>query len=467
MLAIDQTQLAPTHQLNSDLTSVLQLIVLQSSIADILIVHEHVDTPKSHFQSILQTVQSHDLTPSKRRLPIRLLACHTQFDPMPAVPISLARPTLIVTFVNATKRNANALDWLHKHIFDYYAHTQLLVMPSDVPTTMSNMHAPNIQLRFPPGAAIFGIAYDIDIRAITRDMIYWCSVEEFLQPNVRLPAINPSDALDLFPFSMHQRLDILRTTVIPLYGIEYAFLTINRTVPRNFTYQRLFEQYLQQQFVMKFVFLGVIANVKRSDIGGGGVDVVPMLSWSARIMQSSKYLRPEIEYDTSKLGRVRYMLLVPNWWRYCGGGGDVACQDTANGSQSNYMLLFFICAVLFASFLVLRLATSASVRRNSPHRGADRTLVVVDSWARCLGVSMKPAEHHSEESVGLLVSVWGLMNGLTMTSVLLDILMNSGVVPVYRTPSDVWSGSSLMIKYDDSRIAANFKYTFLGLTFRE
>lgn len=161
-------------------------------------------------------------------------------------------------------------------------------------------------------------------------------------------------------------------------------------------------------------------------------------------------IHPEIQYGTGpteelimpRLGRQQYALIVPNWWHIDRQGGH-----PQRGRQT-MAAVFALGALLLGALAAVRGVLGAT----------DRGRLALDMWARVLGMAGADAatvrgRSRVRTAVRLvplvLGSVWGLLNGITMTTLLLDVALSAVWTPVFSSIEDVCARSEMTFNFDE------------------
>lgn len=324
-------------------------------------------------------------------------------------------------------------------IADNFVQTHMLIFPDE--QSAFGEHQSAVWSFMPPDAAILAVVYDPlgRVRRVSRDLRQWQTPADFLHPNHTdlLVAVN----FDPLQATRAQRLRVQGNRIVPLDQIMYVHRQMAESpMRRDRPYIRLMEQYFH--CTVKAMRGPWLRSAYNQSIG----------KWSA-FMESYGWLGSMQLQDVMvpRFGRHQHAVVVPNWWhkQWLNGGG----VDVGETRDHRAMVLIAMCAILFAVFVAARFAFSAA---------SDGGLIVLDTWSQMLGNGNVYRESVMEHASGrgafllLLLSVWGLMNGLTMTTLLLDMSVNRVWMPVFQNIEDVQRYPNLTVVYDDR--ATLFRY---------
>lgn len=195
-------------------------------------------------------------------------------------------------------------------------------------------------------------------------------------------------------------------------------------------------------------------------------------------------LRLSLNFDAKHRGRTiawmerRYVLIVPNWWhqrrqqqqRSSDGNDDAFAMGTSSVStRAGRMVALSVVAWLALVVLSVKLdwpeaTTTAEGQQQRRSSGASIyrqrfeciASHAVAMFARALAVAVPPSASPSHRlfvdrrnrrsrrwrraagaAVALLTSVWGMWNGMTLTSAMFELRLETGWSPVFETLEDL------------------------------
>lgn len=327
---------------------------------------------------------------------------------------------LIVSVCSDVEQLQQLLYWQSMLIVDYYVHSHLMIVSDATTVTCDSSQFQEVVMRFFP--------YDSDIRIAGFDGNDF----RVLRDSGDLRHNGTAENL-----TFRQRFVRQRDRRLPMESIVYrhGFMPLQRD--RDRPYVRLLAQYF-----------GAASNSSRQD-----VEAMP--NQSVTVYPAGTYgTSPRGVLILPRLGRYQYALIVPNWWHHV--------DESQRQRRRQTMVVFVVCAALFASLVAFR---GCSIGAAHHPRRPDRGGLVLDMWARVLGMASVElmVERRSTRRGTVLrqmplvsASVWGLLNGMTMTTLLLDVALSAVWTPVFGSIEDVCLRAEMPIVFDDGIIFTKF-----------
>lgn len=261
------------------------------------------------------------------------------------------------------------------------------------------------------------------------------------------PAIGAGDhCLDPLQATAVQRLHVIRNRIVPLQSFHFKLSMASRGSDSMY-----YAQWIGYIVLLEKYFRCRITTYSEIDLPS--FYKPENSSWTAFVEQYPPFDTVSVPaFLAPRFGRQQYAVIVPNWWhrqwRAYGHGNRATTMSQRRLYQA--LVLLGLVAALFAVFVAVRWFAFGGRQ--------DFVLVVLDTWAHMLGSGRVYEDGHKENNdirdhyrgaVVLMLSLWGLLNCLTMTSLLLDASTNRVWMPVFQHFNDVFMYPNLTIVYED------------------
>lgn len=329
-------------------------------------------------------------------------------------------------------------------VLDAYGHAHIVILPEPKTSEGLDEHLSIASSVFPPDTPLLAIAYDPTaaglVTRVSGDLRRWHRPAEFLQYQRTMAA---RGAFDPWHSTLVERLHVMRNRIPPIGS--FVFWSMDTVRSSAFRRERPYIELLQQYFDCT-----ITLKDNRMPPIGKRSENISIAATVSTMMPTASHASIHDELLVPRFGRRQFYVLAPNWW-HKQQRGTFRRRHVAVQRQQQAIVVLALGALLLGAFVVARWTQS----------GRQFGQIALDTWARmlgCAGESMSTGvgEHPGRvlelwrERIGLLVSVWGMWNGATMMSLLVDALLGDVWTPVFQRVADVWQHSAdLPIVYAD------------------
>lgn len=367
------------------------------------------------------------------------------------------------------------LTFLNHNLPEEYAHTYLFLIPwsanstADEPlTTAFRSLWHNHVLPEPLGTAIVAVyshqhqlqnEENYPVHLATRNMLTWLPLDRFLR---RLS----TDADFVGLWGKFRRLNIISLSRSLPVQLTCVLLT-ESTIKMSLFHDRQFDNNLRSVSGRVFVRLageyfntcsGVLKSLAGDVWAQDDERCASLISFEFPLKmlttmipnQYMGYLIMSLLLNGNQIrwGERRYALIVPNWWHWRTKSG----VDYTMGFSMRQLQAIFILSASSLLFIGLVLARWR-FECNQSQRPRAIDWLLCDTWSRLMAVSVPDdicVGHR--RGLAVLATVWGMLNGITMTGVLFELSVNNAWEPVFGQSADVWTHTWLPIYTNEASL---------------